>query len=453
MAAILAAIVSITLFTGCFGGGIGLTGSNAARVAGRGISVGDWRAAQEAAAGVETLQELADETVILTAGRREGLVPGDEVIEREIQAIRTWHANDQAYQKALKDYELTETDLRRKLALDLTLEALAMKRVSISPDALSRYFEGNAEEFGRPAAFRYRHIAVANQGDAAEAMARLGHGESFADVARAMSTDLETRSAGGDFGWFARRRPFVRGLFSLTGEPVPTPGFGMPYERVRVITSLPEMSPGQIIGPIPSSFGLSIIQLVETQPAIIPEFEKVREEVKSKYFRVHHRLSALALLWELRQSTAYEISHPEFARLGHEAIIPEWRFTPELLRAVHPSSGAVVPGLDDTLKVWLHSYLGQDFEGLRLVSKSLFWSQLMASEGRLRPRYDRLVKKAEFKFTNSDGISKYTVQLRAVFVEGGMEKPLQAEIEADAFAVAGGVEWKIVRLKEAEGGQ
>lgn len=448
-----AAVLIGLLTSACAVGSVpGLSGSAVVRVGSEAISHDLWRRTQERDLGADVLQELADEVIILAAGRREGVVPPDEEIDKEIKEIRVWYGQEEAFQKALHAAELTEIDLRRKLTLDLTLEALAMKRVTFDSGQLRNYFDNNAEDFGRPAAVRVRHIALSTQAEADQAMARLTGGEPFPEVAGDVSVDLETRDAGGDFGWFSRRVPFVRGLISLTGEPYPALGFGPTTERARVVLSMPEMRPGQIFGPAPNPYGFSIVQLVEVKPAIIPNFEEVRDRVASKYFRVQNRLLTRALLWELRQSTNYEISHPSFVKLSHRALAPTWSFSPELVNSIHPSNGAFVPGLVETLKVFLHSYLAQDYDGLRLISKSLFWSQIMSTEGLMRPRYDRLVKMATFTFTNSDGISKFTVDLRSTYVEGGVGKHFDAELEVDAFAVAGGTEWKVVRLTDKGGG-
>ncbi len=446
-------LLAVMLTSGCSLSSVtGLSGGEVARVGTVPIDRGAWRQAQESALGTAVLQELVDEVVILAAGRREGVVPPEAEIDKEFKKIRTWYGSEEAFQKALKSAELTVIDIRRKLTLDLTLEALALARVKITPEELIRYFETNREEFGYPGAVRVRHIAVASQDEAAQVLARLGRRESFAEIARTMSTDLETRDSGGDFGWFSPKVPFVRGLISLTGEPFPAPGFGPSTERVRLIASMPEMRAGEILGPIPSPYGLSFVQLVETRPAIIPDFEEVIDQVASKYFRVTNHLSTRSLLWELRQSINYEISRPNYSKLGHRSITPSWQFSPQLMNAVDPSSEATVPGLVDTLKVFLHSYLSQDYDGLRLISKSLFWSQVMATEGQMRPRHDRMVKTATFMFVSSDGISKFTVSLQSIYVAGGVEKQFNAELEVDAFAVAGGTEWKVVRLTEKGGG-
>jgi parvulin-like peptidyl-prolyl isomerase len=88
------------------------------------------------------------------------------------------------------------------------------------------------------------HILVPTQEAAAAARARVvDGGESFATVAREVSTDTATAANGGDLGWFAREEmvaPFAEAAFTL--------------------------EPGGISEPVQTEFGWHIINMIAKEP-------------------------------------------------------------------------------------------------------------------------------------------------------------------------------------------
>ncbi len=83
-----------------------------------------------------------------------------------------------------------------------------------------------------------RHILVATQEEAEDILAALNDGESFADLARASSTDTGSGAQGGELGWSS-----VYGFVKPFGDAVM------------------EAPIGEIIGPIETEFGWHIIQV------------------------------------------------------------------------------------------------------------------------------------------------------------------------------------------------
>jgi len=83
-----------------------------------------------------------------------------------------------------------------------------------------------------------RHILVATQEEAEDIIAALNDGESFADLARAASTDTSSGAQGGELGWTS--------IY----------GFVKPFSDAVVAAPI-----GEIIGPVESEFGWHVIQV------------------------------------------------------------------------------------------------------------------------------------------------------------------------------------------------
>jgi peptidyl-prolyl cis-trans isomerase C len=83
-----------------------------------------------------------------------------------------------------------------------------------------------------------RHILVATQEEAADIIAALKDGESFAELARAASTDTGSGAQGGELGWSS------------------VYGFVKPFSDAVLAAPI-----GEIVGPIESEFGWHVIQV------------------------------------------------------------------------------------------------------------------------------------------------------------------------------------------------
>ena len=106
-----------------------------------------------------------------------------------------------------------------------------------------------------------RHILVESEETALEVVDALNNGESFADLARAVSTDTGSGSRGGELG------------DSYVGNYVPE--FGDAVETAEI---------GAIVGPIKSEFGYHIIQVRSREERSGEEVEAQLESAKQREF-------------------------------------------------------------------------------------------------------------------------------------------------------------------------
>lgn len=114
-------------------------------------------------------------------------------------------------------------------------------------------------QLARPEEVCARHILVAEEADATEALAALRSGASFIDLALAISIDPGSGMRGGDLGCFA------------TGMMVP------PFEQAAFAATV-----GEVTEPVQSAFGYHLILVYDRNPASILTLDQVREPLRNQ---------------------------------------------------------------------------------------------------------------------------------------------------------------------------
>ena len=164
----------------------------------------------------------------------------------------------------------------------------ASSAASVTPEEVRKYYDANQASFKRPEQRRARHILLKvdpSAGDAADSAARakaeelvrrLKAGEDFAALAKQYSQDTASAQQGGDLGWF--------------GHGVMVPEFEKAAFSSR---------PGDIVGPVKSSFGYHIIQVGEERPAGVAPFDEVKETIQQQLLAPKRREALSAKVREL----------------------------------------------------------------------------------------------------------------------------------------------------------
>jgi len=157
----------------------------------------------------------------------------------------------------------------RRIVDYLLVDSAALRAsLEIPEEDLRRYYDDHADEYSRPEQVHARHILVkidesrdAAQAEArmAEIQSRLDAGEPFEKVAAEFSDDPGSRDRGGDVGWFGR------------GQMVPE------FEQAAF-----GATPGSRVGPVKTSFGLHLIDVLERRNAGRQPFEEVQATIRAR---------------------------------------------------------------------------------------------------------------------------------------------------------------------------
>lgn len=152
------------------------------------ISVGDFNETAKSLVGPAILQQMVTEKVL--ADKYE--VTDDEIKE-QFDAIKAQYGD--SFAQALAQSGLTEDSFKENLRITL-LQEKALKDQAIKEEDVKKYYEQMKTELNG------RHILVADEATAKEAIEKIKGGASFADVAKEYSTDTGSKEKGGELGWF-----------------------------------------------------------------------------------------------------------------------------------------------------------------------------------------------------------------------------------------------------------
>ncbi len=155
-----------------------------------------------------------------------------------------------------KDFPKSYQDelIRRQAQLDLL--TLALNGVTGSADdAVKAYYDGHKDEFANACV---SHILVGTKEEADAVTARIGRGEDFAAVAKAVSTDTQSAQKGGDLGCDINQDT------------------GFVPEFLLAVFSQPV---GAVGTPVQTQFGFHVIKVTSRE---VPPFDKVKDQVRQK---------------------------------------------------------------------------------------------------------------------------------------------------------------------------
>jgi foldase protein PrsA len=225
--------------------------------------------------GSRLIDEMITEKLVDQAARKANITVTDLEIDAEIARIKANFRDEQEFQMALRNNNLTLEQLREYQVQRVKLTKLLLPSIPVTDQVLKQYFEANRAQFDRRQVHA-RHILVATQQEAQAIKAELDKGADFAVLAKAKSIEPAAKTTGGDLGTFG------------AGQMVP--------EFERVVFSLPK---GAISAPFQTPFGWHIAQVLETT-GTAPDFAAIKADVRDAYIAAEVNERAGSFLAGLR---------------------------------------------------------------------------------------------------------------------------------------------------------
>lgn len=153
------------------------------------ITVADFNETAKNLVGPSLIQQMVTEKVLAEKYK----VTDDEVKE-QFEATKAQFGD--SFEQALASSGFTEDSYKESLYLTL-LQEKALQDQAIKEEDVKKYYEQMKTELNG------RHILVADEATAKEAIEKIKGGASFADVAKEYSTDSGSKEKGGELGWFS----------------------------------------------------------------------------------------------------------------------------------------------------------------------------------------------------------------------------------------------------------
>jgi parvulin-like peptidyl-prolyl isomerase len=174
-------------------------------------------------------------------------------------------SNQEAYEQALKQNDITEDQLREDIRENIPVQKVQERvagDVEPSDEEIQNYYEQNkAAQFTTPAQRCVRHILFTeDQKEKAEDVKQqLENDGDFAELAKENSQDPGSAANGGDLGCLGK------------GETVPE------FEQAAF-----GAEQGEIVGPIQTDFGYHILQVTDVKPEQTRPLQEVESQIRSQ---------------------------------------------------------------------------------------------------------------------------------------------------------------------------
>ncbi len=169
------------------------------------------------------------------------------------------------FERHREEYRVPERRAVWYLEVD---QAVLQSTIEIGDDEVERFYNENSEQFTRDEQVRARHIllqvneertAEAAERELAAVRQRIEGGADFAAVAAEVSEDPGSKAAGGDLGFFGR------------GQMVPA------FEEAAFTAEI-----GALVGPVKTSFGAHLIEVLERRPGGLEPLADARERIRGQ---------------------------------------------------------------------------------------------------------------------------------------------------------------------------
>lgn len=158
------------------------------------------------------------------------------------------------------------------------------REVTVTEADLKAYYEAHPAEFTLPESRHVAHIALDTHEAAEEVKAALAAGAPFDELARSRSKDPAAVNNDGDLGWVTKK--------DAPGE----------------LAAIFDVTVGETIGPLQTSFGHHVIKVLEVAPSRLLPLEAVVEEVRKKTLRAKNQERREAWVKQLRASARVSVS-------------------------------------------------------------------------------------------------------------------------------------------------
>lgn len=231
-----------------------------------------------------------------------GPLPAERALEQVDAEVR--HAVDERLApleaKARRYAELPEiaNEVKRhreKLMLGALYADYILKDVKVGDADVTAYFEAHRKDFVTPEKRRVAHIVVATEEDAKDVKKKLDAGESFADAAKARSTDATSAKQAGDLGL-------------ITAKDVPV--------DFKAVLDLKE---GEVSQPLKTKFGWHLVKVTKIESPRPLTLEESRADLQKKLVDDRNREKRAFWVKKLRAASAIKVNDAGIAAFVKDA--------------------------------------------------------------------------------------------------------------------------------------
>ncbi|WP_449601929.1 peptidylprolyl isomerase [Paenibacillus sp. Marseille-Q9583] len=235
---------------------------DAATAGGQRITDKQWMDELKKKHGHEVLVGMINHIVVEMEAKALGITVTDDEVEQELARTMVGYGSEEQYYAQMQSQlGLSRQEVFAETAYRLTLQAIATDGITIKEADIDTYLDQNKERFTPKRELELSMIKVSSYDEGEQVMDRLEQGENFADLAREVSIDAESRQQGGRLGKVEEDDPF------------------WPEGLLKTAASLDE---GDIAGPIQAEDDFAIIRLESIHTQNIPDQKEIRTLIRQE---------------------------------------------------------------------------------------------------------------------------------------------------------------------------
>ncbi len=248
----------------------------------------------------QILDQLIDMELLLQESQKQKIEATDASVSEYVDKFKARFKTPEAYEKALKELNVSEADLKLKTKKGLTVQKLIEKQViskiDISDTDNRSFYDSNPQFFKQPEQVQARHILIKStpkdeKAQQEKALAKIKEvqkeveaGGDFAALAKKYSEGPSGKN-GGDLGYFGRGqmvKPFEDAAFGL--------------------------EPGQTSDIVKTQFGYHLIKVTGKKAASTTPYEDVKEKIGAHLKQQKTNESVKAYIESLKKGAKIEKS-------------------------------------------------------------------------------------------------------------------------------------------------
>jgi peptidyl-prolyl cis-trans isomerase SurA len=265
----------------------------------------------------QLLVNTIDEMLIVQRGRELGYTMGNDQFQSVLESIKKDNniENDEQFQAALKQENMTLADLRRNIERQMIVSRVqqneVLSKVSVNDEETRRYYEAHLKEFTSPQSITLREILVSVPGDGKTL--NVGADENARDKAieirkRALAGESFEKLAGDLSDAPSRANAGLIGPLNVTDL------------SADLWKLLEPMKPGDLTEPLRSTRGYQILKLESVSPPEIAPFDKAREQVSNRIFTEKRNQEMQKYLVKLRAQAIIDWKNKDLKKAYEQGV-------------------------------------------------------------------------------------------------------------------------------------
>ncbi len=241
------------------------------------------------------LERIVQSYLLIEEAKDRGLKVEDSMVKNQLNQYYQYYKGEENFKELLKkqgiDFDSFKEKLKTDLKAQVTVNDEVEKKVDVTDEEISNYYEENKEEMKAQESVNAKHILFSSKEydsdekaleKAEEIKQKLDDGKDFEELAKEHS-DCPSKERGGDLGNFSR------------GKMVPK------FEEAAF-----NLDVGEISDPVKTKFGYHIIKKEDHTPEKDLELEDVKDQIRKTLFDQKSQVVINDLIEELKEKFEVE---------------------------------------------------------------------------------------------------------------------------------------------------